>query len=303
MMLEQVNNGDQAALKAFLQTYAKHIFDRAKAKSPNEDIAREATRITVMNIKQAAQAGRVPPEPAPWIDRLTDESVQRLILPLGTARKSPSLAAQPPKTMPPQTVQAQKSISPVQSVYIPQNAQNTYVPPVQRTVQNAQAASNYVPRAAAPRAEEQRIYANQVPQQPQAPRPEARQLPPRQAPAQRLPENQTMQQAQPIRRQSTHSVQEERKRAARAAGDSAEKTPSLFGEEAVEYEADEMDIGRKKKKREDASVGMVFLIFLLVTVVLGLIWMLLVMLMSKGYLPVMDFGFAQWFNTNVFQLF
>lgn len=83
-----------------------------------------------------------------------------------------------------------------------------------------------------------------------------------------------------------------------------QSTPSLFDDDATEYEHDDEATPRKReKKREEAPVGMVLLIFLLVMVVLGLIWMLLVMLMSKGYLPMMDFGFARWFNANIFQLF
>lgn len=270
-MLEKVNGGDMEALRSFLQTYANHILNRAKLKSPDEAIAREATRITILNIKQAAQKGLVPDEPSPWIDKLTDESVQRLTLPIGNAKKS---AAAPKVPVSPSAASTARDASAAQ----------------QRTKQTEQA---------------QRV----VQAQPMARDKQTAQQSAYSAGAQFVREY------QPAAKTAAHTAQRQElqpQRSAQVAKTQRPSQPPRPQERRIPdlFDSDEdlplekaQSKRRGKKKRDDAPVGMVFMIFLLVLVVLGLIWMLLVMLMSKGYLPVMDFGFANWFNANVFQLF
>ncbi len=241
-MLEKVNGGDREALRSFLQTYAKYILNRATRKAPDEATAREATRITILRIKQAAQKGQIPDEPAPWIDRLSDESVQRLTLPIGPVKKNPAPAEKPKAA-------AQAPVKPVQAA----------AAPVQTSAPKQQAPQPYQPPVRQPSAP---VVPQQRPDIPAAAQPQRMRTPSR-------------------------------------------GVPELFGgDEVLSLEEDvPMKRSGRKKAKDDAPVGMVFIIFLLVLVVLGLIWMLLVMLMSKGYLPVMDFGFAQWFNSHVFHLF
>ncbi|MDO5112554.1 MAG: hypothetical protein Q4E65_09625 [Clostridia bacterium] len=246
-MIQEVNQGDQTALRDFLGIYAKHILDRATAQTPDEQHAREATRMTILAITTAAKAGRVPSEPVPWVDKLTDESVARLSMPL-----TPAQPAQPIQPIQPPTPPAPMA-PPVETAW---------EPAVPMHVEPALDAYAYAPAAPEPAAEP--FYAPPAPEQP-----------PVYAPA---------------RAAQKHA---------------ARQVPDLFDADADAYAPEEeaRPPRRRKKNRDDAPVGLVFLIFLMVLVVLGLVWMLLVMLMSKGYLPVMDFGFAQWFNANVFVLF
>ncbi len=284
-MLEKVNGGDMEALRSFLQTYANHILNRAKLKSPDEAIAREATRITILNIKQAAQKGLVPDEPSPWIDKLTDESVQRLTLPIGNAKKSvaaskapvsPSAAstARDASAAQQRTKQTEQAQRVVQAQPMAQDKQTAQQPAYSA---GAQFVREYQPAAktAAHTAQRQELQPQRQELQPQR---------------QELQPQRSAQVAKTQRPSQPPRPQERR-------------IPDLFdSDEDLPLEKAQSK-RRGKKKRDDAPVGMVFMIFLLVLVVLGLIWMLLVMLMSKGYLPVMDFGFANWFNANVFQLF
>ncbi len=292
-MLDKVNSGDQEALRAFLQTYAKYILNRATLKAPDEAIAREATRIAILQIKQAAEKGNIPAEPAPWIERLTDESVQRLTLPISPGKKQPSVQSAKPAAVvglsPAQkgqqaprearpSAQAQYQASQQQ----PQAAQYQNAQQRPRPQQQPQSAAQY----GASQRQAQPAAAQYQPQRPQ----QAAQRPQSGAPERQKSEatqaSRPVEKARPVHQQS-----------------SSRKIPDLFGSDEELREIDEKKRRKSAKKKDDAPVGMVFVIFLLVIVVLGLIWMLLVMLMSKGYLPVMDFGFAEWFNSNVFKLF
>jgi len=80
------------------------------------------------------------------------------------------------------------------------------------------------------------------------------------------------------------------------------RRPSYYDDED---ELDELELfdeeeGRGRKK---GGFGIVLLILLLGIVVVALVWMLAVMLMSRGVLPMADLGFAEWFNTNIFPLY
>lgn len=83
------------------------------------------------------------------------------------------------------------------------------------------------------------------------------------------------------------------------AAQTARVVPSLFSEgpEAELALEDEPDAERKP------SVFIVILIFFLSLITLALVWVLVVKLMTIGILPLADFGFAQWFNANIFRLY
>lgn len=81
----------------------------------------------------------------------------------------------------------------------------------------------------------------------------------------------------------------------------AHGVPSLFdegGDAELELEEDLEDEAEHKP-----SVWIVLLIFVLSLITLALVWVLVVKLMTIGVLPLSDFGFAQWFNANVFRLY
>ncbi len=80
---------------------------------------------------------------------------------------------------------------------------------------------------------------------------------------------------------------------------------------------DDVDVPRKPRREkpakrraqalseegEGASPLLVIAIILLSFFVVFLVWVLVVKLMTSGILPNYDFGFAQWFNTHVFELY
>ena len=47
----------------------------------------------------------------------------------------------------------------------------------------------------------------------------------------------------------------------------------------------------------------VLLIFIMALITLALVWVLVVKLMYMGIIPKADFGFAEWFNANLFRLY
>ena len=51
------------------------------------------------------------------------------------------------------------------------------------------------------------------------------------------------------------------------------------------------------------SVFIVLLIFIMALITLALVWVLVVKLMYMGIIPKADFGFAEWFNANLFRLY
>ncbi|MDD4074854.1 MAG: hypothetical protein PHC80_02050 [Eubacteriales bacterium] len=263
-MIQEINNGDKDALRNFLHIYAKHILDRATAQTPDELHAREATRMTILAITTAANAGQVPGEPVPWVDKLTDESVARLSMPLDASVqpvKPEAPQAAPTPEAPPWENAVPMRVEPaLETPYYTEQAQSAcayadYAAP--ETIPAA--APVYMPAEAAPA----EAYAEPAPT--------------------RI--TQTQQTYEPV-----------------VLFDKKKKSDPFYEDDDFEFE-EEASGSRRKKGKEDAPVGLVFLIFLMALVVLGLIWMLLVMLMAKGYLPVMDFGFAQWFNEHVFMLF
>ncbi len=77
-----------------------------------------------------------------------------------------------------------------------------------------------------------------------------------------------------------------------------QELPDLFDEDDVENDDAAEDEGVKKP-----GPLLVVLIFMLSLVTVALVWVLLVKLMYIGLIPKFDFGFAQWFNTNVFMLY
>lgn len=78
------------------------------------------------------------------------------------------------------------------------------------------------------------------------------------------------------------------------------RVPELFDDGRDDDDDDDYDYDEPRHKR---SAGMVLLIVALVLVVALLVWMLVVMLMTRGILPMLDFGFAEWFNSNIFKLY
>ncbi|MEG1547471.1 MAG: hypothetical protein RR232_04930 [Clostridia bacterium] len=82
-------------------------------------------------------------------------------------------------------------------------------------------------------------------------------------------------------------------------GVAASRSTDLF------EDTDDEDIFEDEED-EDAhkgGIGMVLLIMALVLVVAGLAWILVVMMMTRGILPMADMGFASWFNTHLFKLY
>lgn len=268
-MIQEINNGDSAALRNFLGIYAKHILDRATAQTPDELHAREATRMTILAITTAAKAGQVPSEPVPWVDKLTDESVARLSMPL-------DVSAQPVKPEAPQSPPAPKA-PPWENTVSMQVEPALETPVCAAQAQSACAYAGYAAPEASPAAAP--AYA-----------PAQADAAPAEIYAQPEPEPEPVPQA----RQDYEPV---------ILFDKKRDPDPFYEDDDFDLENDARSARRRGKKRDEAPVGLVFLIFLMVLVVLGLIWMLLVMLMAKGYLPVMDFGFAQWFNEHVFVLF
>ena len=94
-----------------------------------------------------------------------------------------------------------------------------------------------------------------------------------------------------------------------AAEQACAEVPDLFD--------DDVDVPRKPRREkpakrraralseegEGASPLLVIAIILLSFFVVFLVWVLVVKLMTSGILPNYDFGFAQWFNTHVFELY
>lgn len=76
------------------------------------------------------------------------------------------------------------------------------------------------------------------------------------------------------------------------------EVPDLFDESDGEDDGLEDDDDVKKP-----GPLLVLLIFLLALITVALVWVLLVKLMYIGFIPKFDFGFAQWFNANVFMLY
>lgn len=76
-----------------------------------------------------------------------------------------------------------------------------------------------------------------------------------------------------------------------------QELPDLFDEDDENGDAAEDEDVKKP------GPLLVVLIFLLSLITVALVWVLLVKLMYIGLIPKFDFGFAQWFNTNVFMLY
>ena len=88
-------------------------------------------------------------------------------------------------------------------------------------------------------------------------------------------------------------------------GASIKSTPRLFEEdlsENWEYE-DGYDMDPEDEADRKPSVFIVLLIFIMALITLALVWVLVVKLMYMGIIPKADFGFAEWFNANLFRLY
>ena len=105
--------------------------------------------------------------------------------------------------------------------------------------------------------------------------------------------------------------------AAAFADDEAEYAAEQACAEVPDLFDDDVDVPRKPRREkpakrraqalseegEGASPLLVIAIILLSFFVVFLVWVLVVKLMTSGILPNYDFGFAQWFNTHVFELY
>lgn len=113
---------------------------------------------------------------------------------------------------------------------------------------------------------------------------------------------QIMREAEPV--EKTRPETDGAGKAAKRETEIVKPTPVLFEDDTLparDYDYD--DIDAEDEADEKPAVWTVLLIFLLSMVTLGLVWVLVVKLMYVGVLPIADFGFAQWFNANLFKLF
>lgn len=87
------------------------------------------------------------------------------------------------------------------------------------------------------------------------------------------------------------------------------EVPDLFDDDVDAPRKPRREKPAKRRARalseegEGASPLLVIAIILLSFFVVFLVWVLVVKLMTSGILPNYDFGFAQWFNTHVFELY
>lgn len=79
--------------------------------------------------------------------------------------------------------------------------------------------------------------------------------------------------------------------------------PNLFAEDdegCDEPDDDEYDDDYRQKT---GGFGLALLILLLTLISAGLIWIIAVKLKTLGYINISDFGFASWFNENIFMFY
>ena len=311
-MIDRINNGDKQALRELLTRYTKPIYERALYKLGDEKRAKDITRDTLADVVSAAEEGRCPQDVSAWILSMVDcrSSEQELdkILdevlaedPVGwNGGTSPSWTPDADAWSTAKPSGPAAAYQPVQPVY----EQPVYAQPVQQPVSEPAAQQPVQPVYEQP-VYEQPVYA-QPAQQPVS-------EPPVRQPAYEPQERAHI--APPVREKplprqpkEEHGVEEpartKRPRPAEAQGrDVALQPKQRTAPDLFDDDEDEFDEPKRKKNKGGSGVGMVLLILLLLLLVGVLVWMLVVMLMTRGVLPRADLGFADWFNANIFKLY
>lgn len=266
-MIDRINSGDRDALKQLLTRYTKPIYERALARTKDDARAKEITRDTLSSIVAAAEKGECPADTSAWIMSLVDtrcsDDELSAILDDVLSKDPVGWERQEPKKD--WQTEAPQAAWSGESKVQPTPAQEPQPEPEPEPEPRKEAETRSIqPPAPAYSEPKPRPEVRHQPQEPQKAAPDrARNDIPEEAPA--------------------------RVRSSRA-------VPELFDD-------GEDDEPRGGKRRRSGGVGMVLLILLLLVLVAALVWMLVVMLMTRGVLPMADFGFADWFNTNIFKLY
>lgn len=262
-MIDRINNGDRDALKQLLTRYTKPIYERALARTKDDARAKEITRDTLSSIVAAAEKGECPADTSAWIMSLVDTRCSDDEL---SAILDDVLSKDPvgwERQEPKKDWQTEAPQASWSGESKIQPAPTQESQPEPEPREEAETRSIQPPAYSEPQAQPE-VPQRQPAQEPQkATHERARDVIPEEAPP--------------------------RARSSRA-------VPELFDD-------GEDDEPRGGRRRRSGGVGMVLLILLLLVLVAALVWMLVVMLMTRGILPMADFGFADWFNTNIFKLY
>lgn len=306
-MVESMNGSDKENLRELLGRCTRPIYDRALEITGDVYAAKDATRRALREMAEAARRGECPENVDAWAlmlaQRCCDEELyyKRLIdgmiadLPL-TARETsaacgvrggygasePMAAPQPsePAAFPPRgdapegTAETNFSPSPVRRA-MPVQAEQSYAPAMPAQVSRpAEDAGMLAPRSERPKesGEEESIFAP----------------PPKKAP--RAASKAVALEEDEEEDDEEFSYYEPRRRRTRK----KEPEPDLFDD------GDEAEEGGQSR---GSGTALALVIILLTVVAAGLLWMIAVKLAHLGYLGISDFGFADWFNENLFKFY
>ena len=268
---DKVERMDKQELRKFMQTYARLVYSRALMHIPSEALALEATRATFEEAAEQIQQGRALPNTEIWLLALTDNCCLRFAG-QSNAQEEEFTAQQAPV-----------------EVFEQGPAEVPAIEEPERQMLRAQIDGRPVLKAreGAPSGEP---VQTSMPAQPIVPiQPVMPVLP--------LAATQPVAAVRPMPVQSSAA-------AAQPQWPEEEEAPVFFEAPARRSrQIAESDLELEEDDEPEAKVSSVFLLFLLVIVALCLLWMLVVMLMSRGIIPNADRGFAEWFNHNVFELF
>lgn len=81
------------------------------------------------------------------------------------------------------------------------------------------------------------------------------------------------------------------------------KKPKARRARLNDFDDDDSDGDEDDEDEQRVSPGMVVLIFVLAVIVVLFVWVLIVKLSTMGVINMSDFGFADWFNQNIFKLY
>ena len=321
-MVERVNRGDKEALRELMSRCTRPMYDRALEITGDSYAAKDATRRALREMADAARRGECPENIEQWslalAQRCCDEELyyKRLIdsmidnLPSYSRSTSPA----PHPTEQQEQRYPLRDYAPTSDMVLdapsslPRTARvmplNTY--PTERAASETEAPGVSVP--AETQAEE-----NHTASYTRSSRWGATSEPPKEALQSDEDEDTSIFAPDPRRRKASRfeesaSNDDEddvelfmpstRKRGTRRVESAV---PSLLVDEDVPYQDDDED---EELDSAPGGTGLALLIIVLTLVAPGLLWIIAVKLMTLGYLGgISDFGFAEWFNKNLFKFY
>lgn len=324
-MLERVNRGDKEALRELMSRCTRPMYDRALEITGDSYAAKDATRRALREMADAARRGECPENTEQWVlelaQRCCDEELyyKRLIdsmidnlpsysrntytAPRGAEQQeqryplrdyaptsdmaldAPSSLPRTARTMPFGAYATERAASETEtaapSVSVPAENRTEESRPTSYTRSSRWSTANE-PHEEASQSDEDEDTSIFAPD-------------PRRRKASRFEEDAASEGEEDDVELFVPST---RKRAARRVESAV---PSLLVDEDVPYQDDDED---EDMDSAPGGTGLALLIIVLTLVAAGLLWVIAVKLMTLGYLGgISDFGFADWFNENLFKFY